>query len=70
MTFGVALCVRSNLRSGVISSIPMSLRHAGEGGLTPGCTIGGYTNLMNVTLVRKIKGSAYIIGTPFMEIFI
>lgn len=24
MTFGVALCVRSNLGSGVISSIPMS----------------------------------------------
>lgn len=51
MTFGVALCVRSNLGSGVISSIPMSFSLAGEAGLAPGWTIGGYTNLMNVILV-------------------
>ena len=51
MTFGVALCVRSNLGSGVISSIPMSLSLAGEAGLAPGLTIGGYTNIMNVILV-------------------
>lgn len=51
MTFGVALCVRSNLGSGVISSIPMSLSLAGEAGLAPGLTIGGYTNIMNVLLV-------------------
>ena len=51
MTFGVALCVRSNLGSGVISSIPMSFSLAGEAGLALGWTIGGYTNIMNVILV-------------------
>lgn len=51
MTLGVALCVRSNLGSGVISSIPMAFTLAGEAGLAPGLTIGGYTNIMNVILV-------------------
>lgn len=51
MTLGVALCVRSNLGSGVISSIPMSFSLAGEVGIVPGWTIGGYTNIMNVILV-------------------
>ncbi len=51
MTLGVALCVRSNLGSGVISSIPMSFTLAGEAGLAPGWTIGGYTNVMNIILV-------------------
>ena len=51
VTLGVALCVRSNLGSGVISSIPMSFSLAGEAGLVPGLTIGGYTNIMNVILV-------------------
>ncbi len=51
MTFGVALCVRSNLGSGVISAIPMSFTLAGEEGLAPGWTIGGYTNVMNFVLV-------------------
>ncbi len=51
MTLGVALCVRSNLGSGVISSIPMAFSLAGEAGLAPSWTIGGYTNIMNVILV-------------------
>ncbi len=51
MTLGVALCVRSNLGSGVISSIPMAFALAGEAGLAPALTIGGYTNLMNIILV-------------------
>lgn len=51
MTLGVALCVRSNLGSGVISSIPMAFSLAGEDGITPGLSIGGYTNIMNVVLV-------------------
>lgn len=51
MTFGVALCVRSNLGSGVISSIPMSFTLAGEAGFVPAWTIGGYTNVMNCILV-------------------
>lgn len=51
MTLGVALCVRSNLGSGVISSIPMAFTLAGEAGLAPAWTIGGYTNIMNIILV-------------------
>ena len=51
MTLGVALCVRSNLGSGVISAIPMSFSLAGKEGIAPGWTIGGYTNIMNVILV-------------------
>lgn len=51
MTFGVALCVRSDLGSGVISAIPMVFSIAGTDGLAPGLTIGQYTNIMNVILV-------------------
>lgn len=51
MTFGVALCVRSGLGSGVISAIPMAFSMAGEAGLAPALSIGGYTNIMNVILV-------------------
>lgn len=51
MTLGVALCVRSNLGSSVISSIPMAFALAGQEGLAPGLSIGGYTNVMNVILV-------------------
>lgn len=51
MTLGVALCVRSDLGSGVISAIPMAFSIAGEFHLAPSLTIGGYTNIMNVILV-------------------
>lgn len=51
MTLGVALCVRSNLGSGVISAIPMAFTLAGEANLAPRLTIGGYTNIMNIILV-------------------
>ena len=51
MTLGVALCVRSNLGSGVISSIPMAFTLAGEANLAPTWTIGGYTYVMNFILV-------------------
>ncbi len=51
MTLGVALCVRSNLGSGVISAIPMVFTIAGEDHLAPPFTIGGYTNVMNFILV-------------------
>lgn len=51
MTFGVALCVRSGLGSGVISAIPMAFSLAGEEGIAPALSIGGYTNIMNVILV-------------------
>lgn len=51
MTLGVALCVRSNLGSSVISSIPMAFALAGQDNLTLPLTIGGYTNIMNILLV-------------------
>lgn len=51
MTLGVALCIRSNLGSSVISSIPMAFALAGADGKAPGLTIGGYTNVMNFILV-------------------
>lgn len=47
MTLGVALCVRSGLGSGVISSIPMVMSIAGESHLAPEWTIGQYTYIMN-----------------------
>lgn len=51
MTFGVALSVRSNLGSSVISTIPFVLSLAGEADKAPGLTIGEYTYVMNFFLV-------------------
>ena len=51
MTLGVALCVRSQLGSSVISSIPYVMTLAGAEGAVPALTLGGYTNIMNMVLV-------------------
>ncbi|MDE7396549.1 MAG: hypothetical protein K2M98_02360 [Muribaculum sp.] len=51
MTLGVALCIRSQLGSSVISSIPLAFTLAGEAGLSLHLTVGEYTNLMNIALV-------------------
>lgn len=51
MTLGVALCVRSNFGSSVISSIPLAMTLAGGIGKAPALSIGEYTNLMNIVLV-------------------
>lgn len=51
MTLGVALAIRSQLGSSVISSIPMVMALAGEGGYAPAFTIGEYTSIMNFVLV-------------------
>lgn len=51
MTLGVALSVRSNLGSSVISTIPFVMTLAGDDGMTPALTIGEYTYLMNAALV-------------------
>ena len=51
MTFGVALCVRSDLGSSVISTIPFVMTIAGADGKAPGLTIGEYTYIMNFVLV-------------------
>lgn len=51
MTLGVALCVRSDLGSSVISTIPFVMSLAGESGKAPALTIGEYTYCMNFLLV-------------------
>lgn len=51
MTLGVALSVRSNLGSSVISTIPFVMSQAGGIGMVPQLTIGEYTYLMNIVLV-------------------
>lgn len=51
MTLGVALSVRSNVGSSVISSLPMSFSIAGAEGIVPSLSIGDYTNLMNALFV-------------------
>ena len=51
MTFGVSLCVRSNLGSSVISSLPLALSLAGDEGAAPRLSLGMYTNVLNVLLV-------------------
>lgn len=51
LAFGVALCVRSDFGSSVISSAPYAFFLAGEKGLAPEWTLGMYTNLLNVLLV-------------------
>lgn len=51
MTLGVALCVRSNLGSSVISTIPFVFTLAGNADYVPQWTIGQYTYVMNFLLV-------------------
>lgn len=51
MTLGVALCVRSNMGSSVISSGPLAFTLAGEAGKAPGWSLGMYTNVLNWLLV-------------------
>lgn len=68
MTFGVALCVRSNLGSSVISSIPLAFTLAGDLGMAPHLSIGDYTNIMNIILVA---GQILILRRSFekMQLF-
>ena len=51
LTLGVALCIRSNLGSSVISSIPLAFTIAGTEGYVPPLSLGMYTNILNVLLV-------------------
>lgn len=52
MTLGVAVCVRSQLGSSVISTIPYVMASAGEFmDIIPSWTIGTYTILMNAIFV-------------------
>lgn len=51
MTLGVALCVRSDLGSSVISSLPYVMSLAGPVSFMPEWTIGTYTIMMNAVFV-------------------
>ncbi|MDE7378240.1 MAG: hypothetical protein K2N13_04680 [Paraprevotella sp.] len=51
MTLGVAVCVRSQLGSSVISVLPYVFETAGSYGKTTALTIGQYTYIMNFLLV-------------------
>ncbi len=52
MTLGVAVCVKSELGSSVISTLPYVFETAGKRGLgVPSLTIGQYTYIMNAILV-------------------
>lgn len=51
MTLGVVLCIKSDLGSSVISSLPLSFSIAGAQGFVPALTVGGYTIVMNFVLV-------------------
>lgn len=52
MTLGVALCIRSDLGSSVISSLPLAFSLAGENSESiPELSLGMYTNILNLFLV-------------------
>ena len=51
MTLGVVLCIKSDLGSSVISSLPLSFSIAGSRGFVPELTVGEYTIAMNFVLV-------------------
>ena len=51
LAFGVALCVRSDLGSSVISSAPYAFFLGGEEEMVPAWSLGMYTNLLNILLV-------------------
>lgn len=51
MTLGVVLCIKSDLGSSVITSLPLSLSMAGSLGLVPNLTVGEYIIVMNFLYV-------------------
>ena len=51
MTLGVVLCIKSDLGSSVISSLPLSFSLAGREHIVPAWSVGGYTISMNFVLV-------------------
>lgn len=51
MTLGVVLCIKSDLGSSVISSLPLSFSLAGARHIVPQWSVGGYTIVMNFVLV-------------------
>lgn len=65
LSLGVALCIRSNLGSSVISSAPYVLTLAGQAGLVPRLSLGMYTNILNVLL---IIGQVIVLRSQFRPI--
>lgn len=51
MTLGVVLCIKSQMGSSVISSLPYVFSLAGDTGHAPAMTVGTYTIIMNFILV-------------------
>ena len=82
MTFGVAACVRSQLGSSVISTIPYVMASAGKMlDYIPGWTIGGYTIMMNaifvvlqILILRRnfewVQLFQLVIGTLFAMVYV
>lgn len=63
MTLGVAVCVKSELGSSVISTLPYVFETAGKRGLgVPSLTIGQYTYIMNAILVAGQIAGCTILG--------
>ncbi|MDE6645606.1 MAG: hypothetical protein K2J97_05935, partial [Muribaculaceae bacterium] len=65
MTLGVAMCVRSDLGSSVISSCPLAFTLAGAEGLVPQLTLGTYTNILNALLVA---GQVVVLRRRFNQV--
>lgn len=65
MTLGVALCVRSQLGSSVISCTPYAFTLAGESGKMPALSLGMYTNILNWLL---ILGQILVLGKRFQPV--
>lgn len=65
LALGVAICVRSDLGSSVISSAPYSFSLAGVEGLVPPLSLGMYTNILNVLLVT---GQIVVLRRQFQAI--
>lgn len=65
LALGVAICVRSNLGSSVISSAPYAFSLAGERGIVPAMSLGMYTNILNVLLV---VGQVIVLNRQFQFI--
>lgn len=63
MTLGVAVCVKSELGSSVISTLPYVFETAGKRGLgVPSLTIGQYTYIMNAILVAGQIAGCTVLG--------
>lgn len=65
LALGVAVCVRSNLGSSVISSAPYAFSLAGAKGIVPSLSLGMYTNALNVLLVI---GQIIVLGRQFQAV--